>query len=159
MSRRLALRRAVGERMTPLFRFWWRRTRAMTLGVRGLVTDGQGRICLVRHSYIEGWHLPGGGVETGEDVFLALERELAEEAGVLIERPPRLVSVFANPKFRGDHIALFWVDGWRPCAPAGDGEITDTAWARPDALPDGTTPATRRRVLEFSAGQPPERHW
>src|SRR5688572_1670784 len=49
-----------------LLHSYWRVTRGMTLGVRGLVVDGAGRILLVQHSYVRGWHLPGGGVEPGE---------------------------------------------------------------------------------------------
>jgi len=159
MSDRQALRRRAGEWMTPLFRFYWRRTRAMTLGVRGLVTDEAGRICLVRHSYIKGWHLPGGGVEIGETIHAALERELAEEAGVAPAGPAWLAGLFRNPKFRGDHIALFHVRDWRACTPADDDEITDIVWAETHALPDGTTPATCRRIEEFVRSDPPARDW
>ena len=37
----------------------WRVTRGMTLGVRGAAIDAQNRVCLVRHTYMPGWHLPG----------------------------------------------------------------------------------------------------
>ena len=40
---------------------WWRLSRPMTLGVRAAILR-DGEVFLVRHGYIAGWHLPGGGV-------------------------------------------------------------------------------------------------
>ena len=59
-------RRALEPALRRVLHFYWRFARAMTLGVRTLVIDGEGRIFLVKHSYVSGWHLPGGGVEAGE---------------------------------------------------------------------------------------------
>ena len=57
-------------------------TRGMTLGVRVLVENLEGEILLVKHTYISGWHLPGGGVDLGEDVEIAARREVYEETGI-----------------------------------------------------------------------------
>ena len=73
-------------RRTPwlgrLMHFYWRFSRAMTVGVRGMVLDGEGRVFLIKHSYVDGWHMPGGGVEVGETLLEALTRELAEEGNI-----------------------------------------------------------------------------
>ena len=37
--------------------------RGMTLGVRAACFDGDGRVFLIRHTYVRGWYFPGGGVE------------------------------------------------------------------------------------------------
>ncbi len=66
--------------------------RPMTLGVRGLVIDRAGRVLLVRHTYVEGYYLPGGGVEGGETLERALTRELVEEANVVMEGARRCMA-------------------------------------------------------------------
>src|SRR5258708_4660207 len=80
----------------PLFRLFARANRGMTLGVRGVVLNGAGEVLLVEHTYMHGWHLPGGGVERGETAEAALARELVEEAGVKVIGRPKLCAVHAN---------------------------------------------------------------
>lgn len=60
--------------------FLW--TRGMTLGVRVLVQNPKGEILLVKHTYVPGWHLPGGGVDHSEDLETAARREVFEETGI-----------------------------------------------------------------------------
>jgi ADP-ribose pyrophosphatase YjhB (NUDIX family) len=133
----------------PLFRLYARASRGMTLGVRGVVTNAAGEVLLVEHTYMPGWHLPGGGVEHGETAEAALARELVEEAGVRILGPPLLKAVHANmARFRGDHVLVYRVGAWEACEATSRGEILQIGWFAPAALPDGTTGPTIRRIEE-----------
>ena len=142
-----------------ILRPYWRLTRAMTLGVRGIVRDGDGGILLVRHSYTPGWHLPGGGVERGETMKYALHRELQEEGGVELLGEPRLHGIFANRNFSGDHVAVFVVSEWRGVAHSHGREITDCGFFPLDALPDDVTEGTKLRLAEVFSGVPVSEYW
>lgn len=143
----MAWRRHIEPFARPLIRAGFRLRRSMTLGVRGLVLDDEGRVLLVEHTYVHGWHLPGGGVERGECAETALARELAEEGGVRPLGPVRLVLVDNDERlFRGDHVLLYRVERWAPCPASARGEILRTGWFDPAALPQNATVNTRRRV-------------
>ena len=54
---------------------------SLRVAARAIVTDGNSAVALLhgaKHSYHK---LPGGGVEAGEDLALALHREIKEELG------------------------------------------------------------------------------
>lgn len=119
----------------------------MTLGVRGLVTDAEGRILLIEHTYVRGWYMPGGGVERGETAEEALHRELIEEAGVEMTSPPTLISIDTDhARFPGDHVLFYRAADWRPVEATSRGEIHAVEWFAPDALPRGITPMTLGRL-------------
>jgi ADP-ribose pyrophosphatase YjhB (NUDIX family) len=135
--------------------------RPMTLGVRGAVIDESGRVLLVRHGYVSGWHFPGGGVEAGETCAQALARELEEEARVALIDPPVLHGLFFNAKpSRRDHVAVyvirnFVVMGERP----PDREIKEARFFPSAALPEGTTAGTRARLAEILDAAPIQALW
>src|SRR3954449_2056101 len=107
-------RRALEPALRRVLHIYWRFARGLTLGVRALVIDPQGRVLLVKHSYVSGWHLPGGGVETGEPIHGALARELLEEGGITALEPPVLQGLYFNSRVsRRDHVALFVIRAFR----------------------------------------------
>jgi 8-oxo-dGTP pyrophosphatase MutT (NUDIX family) len=57
----------------------------VTPSVFAAVLDGLGRLLLVRRLDNGNWELPGGQVDVGDTARSALQREVAEEAGVTIE--------------------------------------------------------------------------
>jgi ADP-ribose pyrophosphatase YjhB (NUDIX family) len=155
------LRRRAEPAIRRVLHFYWRFARAMTLGVRAVVIDGQNRIFLVRHSYVSGWHLPGGGVEPGETLTEALARELLEEGNIEITDPPLLHGVFFNRRVsRRDHIAVFVVRAFRQSSlPKPNHEIVAHGFFAAEALPGETTAATRARVAEVLGAAPISQWW
>lgn len=149
-SRLRRLRRALEPAIRPAMHFYWRLSRAATLGVRAVVLDGRACVFLVKHSYVDGWHLPGGGVETGETLLEALTRELAEEGNITLTASPRLHGVFFNKQVsQRDHVALFIVRDFRQdAAPRPNREIVAHGFFPLAALPPDTGRATRARLAE-----------
>ena len=145
-----------------LFHFYFRLKRPMTFGVRGLVYDAdQTSVFLIRHTYVPGWQLPGGGVEVGETAIEALQRELFEEGNIEVAGSPLLKSIHFNRQAsRRDHVALYLVESYRQTAPKlPDREIAEGGFFPLDRLPDMTTPATRRRIAEVFGGAPASPDW
>ena len=148
------LRNAV-FRLYMTLRVLWAPT---ALGVVGLVLDDQGRVLLVRHSYNPGWRLPGGGVGRGEPPAQAVLRELQEEVGLAGG-----LADFVSLQSRGAGwvtmvVALYRVTGgavnFHPNL-----EIREICFADPRHPPEGTTPATLRRLAEFTGAVTPSPYW
>jgi len=138
-----------------LFHLYFLVRRPMTFGVRGLIHDADNdTVFLIRHTYVPGWQLPGGGVEVGETALQALERELSEEGNIEIEGPPVLQSIhFNRHASRRDHVAFFLIRSFRqPAQKLPDREIAEAGFFPLDRLPAETTPATLRRIAEVFAG-------
>lgn len=139
---------------------WFRQSRGLTLGVRVAVIDAQGEVLLVRHSYAPGWMLPGGGVERGETVRDAALREIREEGGIIAGGEPALHGVLANHRqFPGDHIVCYALRDFTRTAWSPGLEIVAARFWPADALPEGTTGGTRRRIAEIMAGSPAPALW
>lgn len=141
--------------------FHARFARGMTLGVRAVVLDERNRVFLVKHSYVSGWHLPGGGVETGQTFMDALKRELSEEGRIELAGEPMLHGLFFNRRISPrDHVAVYVVRSFtqdRP--PEPNREIMDTGFFDLDDLPPDTTRGTRLRLAEVLQNQPRTEDW
>lgn len=156
-NRRSLTTRLVGR----VLHTYWRFARGLTLGVRGIVLSHDNRVFLIRHTYVPGWHLPGGGVEVGETALEALDRELREEACIALDGSPDLFGVYFNSRVsRRDHVLVYIVRRYtvlREKEP--DREIAEAGFFPLDALPEGTTEATRRRLEELRQDAPASTVW
>jgi ADP-ribose pyrophosphatase YjhB (NUDIX family) len=145
-----------------LFHLYFVLRRPMTLGVRGLIHDrASNSIFLIRHTYVPGWQLPGGGVEVGETLAEALTRELAEEGNIALAAPPLLKSMHFNRRSsRRDHVGFYLIESFSQTAPKlPDHEIAEAAFFPLYRLPEATTPATLRRIAEIFGGEPASPYW
>lgn len=143
-------------------RMWFRLVRPMTLGVRVAVFDADGRVMLVRHSYMPGWYLPGGGIERGETALEAAVKEVREETGLIVDPADlRLASIHANfVNFPGDHVLLYACHKFAASDHVPNPrEIAQYGFHAVDDLPAGISPGTRARLQELSGLRPPSPHW
>jgi 8-oxo-dGTP pyrophosphatase MutT (NUDIX family) len=134
----------------------------MTLGVRGLIHDrASNSVFLIRHTYVPGWQLPGGGVEVGETLLEALTRELAEEGNITLTAEPVLRSMHLNRSAsRRDHVGFYLIENFTQASPKlPDYEIAEAGFFTLNNLPEGTTPATLRRIAEVFRGQTVSPYW
>lgn len=147
--------------VTQIAHLIFRIVRPMTMGVRALVIDGENRVFLVRHTYVPGWHLPGGGVEAGETLPQAIAKELREEANIRLTGAPQLHGMFHNSHVSPrDHVAVYVVRAFVQDGPRGaDHEIAETGFFALDALPPATTRGTRARLAEVFGGVPLSETW
>ena len=150
----------IRRRFEPLirrfFHLYFLLVRSMTLGVRAVVLDSENRVFLVKHSYVSGWYLPGGGVDLGETMYEAMRRELKEEGNIDLTGEAVLHGIFFNGHVsRRDHVTVYVVRHFKQDRlPEPNHEIIECGFFEASALPEGTTPGTRLRIAEVLDGTP-----
>lgn len=138
---------------------FWKIRRPITVGARCAVLDGN-RILLVRHTYQDGWLIPGGGVKKGETLREAACREILEECGIEIDDAKLFHVYYSDRQSKSDHIALFMATSFHGVPAISDvAEIAEVTFFPVDALPERATPATRRRVEELRSDRPLSDRW
>ena len=151
-----AIRRFVIDVGLSLLRAYWSIFNPISVGVRAIVVDAEGRVLLVRHLYGDDHlHLPGGGVKRRETMVSALRRELREETGLEIlvdDHELRLLGVFTNfIEGKSDHVSVFVVEAgqWKGELEADSLEIAKIRFEDHGDLPIEISPGTERRLAEF----------
>ncbi len=124
--------------------------RPIRMGVR-VVMIQDGKVWLVRQTYVPGWYLPGGGLKKGETLEEAARREAREETGAELG----VISLFGTysnfTEWKSDHNILFLCREFE-FKNKPDGEIAELRAFALDDLPDGLWLGHRRRLEEYQAG-------
>jgi ADP-ribose pyrophosphatase YjhB (NUDIX family) len=92
---------------------WDTITQPIQLGVR-IILIQEGKVLLVRHTYMGGWHFPGGSINRWESPLEAAAREAQEEAGVELLEQPTLLTIFTSyGGGKSDHVAHYLCRNFR----------------------------------------------
>jgi ADP-ribose pyrophosphatase YjhB (NUDIX family) len=146
---------SVWRRLPRSLRHWTARFRKerFTVTAAAVVVDEDGRVLLLDHVFRKGngWGIPGGFVEAGEQPEEAVRRELREEADLELESAE---FAFARTLRNPSQIEIIF-----RCRPSGRAraqsvEIKSAAWFARDALPSGLIKDQRRlieRALQHGA--------
>ena len=123
--------------------------RPLTVGARCVVVNDQREVLLVKHTYIEGWHLPGGGIDAGESAEYGVRRELIEEAMLQILGPLKLVGIYHYQPFSNrDHVVVFLSREFKKIRGDSSFEIAECRFFLADNLPADTDKDTIKWISD-----------
>ena len=127
--------------------------RPIDLGVRMILVQ-DGKVLLVRHTYMDGWHFPGGAMNRFETPMEAAAREAREEAGVELLEPPTLVNIVTSYQGgRSDHVAAYVCRKFRIGKPKDQWEIAERKLFEVDNLPPQLGYVWRSIVYQLASQQ------
>lgn len=115
------------------------------VAVLGIITNEEGKVVLLKHSYRkEPWGIPGGWMER-ENPVSALQREVREETGlsVRIDGPAHII--YDSQPHRVELVFRGQITGgtFRPSS-----EITDICYCEPGNWPEGL-PEEHQKLIEL----------
>ncbi len=110
-----------------------------------------GKVLLVRQTYMPGWWMPGGGLKRGETLEQAARREAHEETGAELGNL-QLMGGYTNfTEWKTDHNIVFICTDYKITGKP-DHEIAEVRAFPLNELPEGLCPGHHRRLEEVRAG-------
>ncbi len=124
--------------------------RPVCMGARIVMLQND-KIWLVRHTYLPGWFLPGGGLKRGETLEQAARREAYEETGAQLGSVS-LMGAYTNfVQWKTDHSIVFICRDFSITGKP-DGEIAEARAFPLNELPEDVFPSHRLRLDELRTG-------
>jgi len=124
--------------------------RPIRIGVRVVMIQND-KVWLIRHTYLSGWFLPGGGLKRGETIEQGARREACEETGAELKEM-KLLGVFTNfMQWKTDHTSVFLCSDFKITGKP-DGEIAEMRAFPLNDLPVNMFSVHRGLLENFSAG-------
>jgi len=141
------------------FRIYCFLFRPIRMGVRTMMIQDD-KVWLVRHTYIPGWFMPGGGLKRGETLEQAARRETYEETGAQLNKVTLLGAYTSFVDWKTDHGIVFLCKDFTITGQPDD-EIAEVQAFSLNKLPDDLWPSHRLRLQEIAAGvsQPQFGEW
>jgi mutator protein MutT len=130
-----------------------------TLGARAIILNENNQVLLVKHTYQPHWYIPGGGVKKGESTKAALLRELKEEVGLTALEEPILFGIYHHYYLKVNDYPIVYIVKKFSLAETFSPEIENIGWFDYAALPEMTSPGTKRRLNEYFTKQTPSDTW
>ena len=130
----------------------WRRFRKVPIaGVSALLTNADGDVLLLRHSYgPDVWGLPGGGLKPGEDPAQCARREVREELGITLKTAVPVGTI--EEELSGSPHTAYLFTALCPSDPVPDGrEVIEARFFPADNLPSDLGAVTQRRLSFWRA--------
>ena len=124
--------------------------RPIRMGVRVMMVQDE-KVWLVKHTYLPGWFLPGGGLKKWESLDQAARREAREETGADLGEMTFIGVFTSNLQWKTDHTAVFLCKDFKFTG-TSDAEIAELREFRLDELPEETYHLHRRLLENYSKG-------
>lgn len=124
--------------------------RPIRMGVRVMMIEND-KAWLVRHTYLPGWFMPGGGLNKWESLDQGARREAREETGADLGEIS-LVGVFTSyVQWKTDHTSVFLCKDFK-FSGKSDAEIAEMRAFPLDQLPPETYYLHRNVLEKYHAG-------
>ncbi|HCB02065.1 MAG TPA: ADP-ribose pyrophosphatase [Anaerolineae bacterium] len=125
--------------------------RPVRMGVRVMMIQDD-KVWLIRHTYLNGWFMPGGGLKRNESLEQAARREAKEETGAELGEIT-LLGVFSNfIQWKTDHTVVFLCKDFKIIGKS-DAEIAELKQFPLSELPEFVYPSHRKLLEEYKTGK------